>query len=120
MAGTHGKYWDWDCDLKDVSHGHCFTGNYDGAEQDFATCSGLILEQRLFRDEQLIEMIHDMPNTKRARRTDCGVPYIVFRLDRCICQNGGVKGTYSALLLTGTCISDSHWLSSSLFQTPSI
>ena len=32
----------------------------------------------------------------------------------------GAPKNYSALFLTGTCISDSHWLSSSLFQTPSI
>ena len=30
------------------------------------------------------------------------------------------KRGYTVFLLTGTCISESHWLSSSLFQTPSM
>ena len=62
LAGTQGKYgvefvtWDWDYDRKGLSHGHYFSGNYEGAKQDFATRSGLIPEQRLFKDEQLVEI----------------------------------------------------------------
>ena len=39
LAGTNSKYgvqfvtWDWDHDRKGVSHGHYFTGNYDGASR---------------------------------------------------------------------------------------
>ena len=62
LAGVQGKYGtefitrDWDHDHKGVSHGHYFTGNYEGAKQDFATRSGLIDEQQLFNDQQLIEI----------------------------------------------------------------
>lgn len=65
---------------------------------------------------------HGLPNTKRTRRTDCGVSegVIVFKRDRCASHIGRVKRIYTVFLLTGTCISDSHSLSSSLFQTPSI
>jgi hypothetical protein len=72
LAGTHGKYgvefvtWDWDHDRKGVSHGHYFTGNYEGAKQDFATRSGLIPEQKLFRDEQLIEIYRCCADTLEA------------------------------------------------------
>lgn len=43
-------------DIVYLSHGHYFTGNYVGAKQGFATRSGLIPEQWLFKDEQLIEI----------------------------------------------------------------
>ena len=72
LAGTHSKYgvqfvtWDWDYDRKGVSHGHYFTENYEGAKQDFATRSGLIPEQRLFKDEQLIEIYRCCADTLDA------------------------------------------------------
>ena len=72
LAGTHSKYgvqvvtWDWDYDRHGVSHGHYFTGNYEGAKQDFATRSGLIPEQRLFKDEQLIEIYRCCADTLDA------------------------------------------------------
>lgn len=72
LAGTNSKYgvqfvtWDWDHDRKGVSHGHYFTGNYDGAKQDFATRSGLISEQQLFKDEQLIEIYRCCADTLDA------------------------------------------------------
>ena len=62
LACTHGESgvefvtWDWDFDRDGVSHGHYFGGDYKGAKQDFATRSGLIPEQRIFTDEQLIEI----------------------------------------------------------------
>lgn len=72
LAGTSSKYgvqfvtWDWDHDRKSVSHGHYFTGNYEGAKQDFATRSGLISEQQLFKDEQLIEIYRCCSDTLDA------------------------------------------------------
>ena len=72
LAGTHGKYgvefvtWDWDHDHKGLSHGHYFTGNYEGAKRDFATRSGLIPEQQLFKDEQLIEIYRCCADTLDA------------------------------------------------------
>lgn len=72
LAGVHGKYgvefvtWDWDHNRKGVSHGHYFTGNYEGAKQDFATRSGLIPEQQLFQDEQLIEIYRCCADTLEA------------------------------------------------------
>ena len=72
LAGAHGKYgvefvtWDWDHDRKGLSHGHYFNGNYEGAKQDFATRSGLIPEQQLFNDEQLIEIYRCCADTLDA------------------------------------------------------
>ncbi len=72
LAGTQGKYgvefvtWGWDYDRKGLSHGHYFSGNYEGAKQDFATRSGLIPEQRLFKDEQLIEIYRCCADTLDA------------------------------------------------------
>ena len=72
LAGTQGKYgvefvtWDWDHDRKGLSHGHYFTGNYEGAKRDFATRSGLIPEQQLFKDEQLIEIYRCCADTLDA------------------------------------------------------
>ena len=72
LAGAHSKYgvqfvtWDWDHDRKGVSHGHYFTGNYEEAKQDFATRSGLIPEQLLFKDEQLIEIYRCCADTLDA------------------------------------------------------
>ena len=67
LAGCPSKYgtqfvtWDRDFDHKGVSHGHYYTGlyasgNYEAAKRDFATRSGLIPEQQVFREEQLIEI----------------------------------------------------------------
>ena len=72
LAGAHNKYgvefvtWDWDHDRKGLSHGHYFTGNYEGAKRDFATRSGLIPEQQLFKDEQLIEIYRCCADTLDA------------------------------------------------------
>ncbi len=84
LAGTQGKYgmefvtWDWDYDRKGVSHGHYFTGNYEGAKQDFATRSGLIPEQRLFKDEQLIEIYRCCADT-----LDAGLD-LTYEQEKCI------------------------------------
>ena len=72
LAGVQGKYgvefvtWDWDYDRKGLSHGHYFTCNYEGAKRDFATRSGLIPEQQLFKDEQLIEIYRCCADTLDA------------------------------------------------------
>ena len=72
LAGMNSKFgvqfvtWDWDYDRKGVSHGHYFTGNYEGAKRDFATRSGLISEQQLFKDEQIIEIYRCCSDTLDA------------------------------------------------------
>ena len=72
LAGTQGKYgvefvtWDWDHDHKGLSHGHYFTNDYEGAKRDFATRSGLIPEQQIFKDEQLIEIYRCCADTLDA------------------------------------------------------
>lgn len=72
LAGTQGKYgvefvtWDWDHDRKGLSHGHYFAGNYEGAKQDFAIRSALIPEQKIFKDEQLIEIYRCCADTLDA------------------------------------------------------
>lgn len=84
LAGTRGKYgvefvtWDWDHDRKGLSHGHYFTGNYEGAKRDFATRSGLIPEQQLFKDEQLIEIYRCCADT-----LDAGFD-LTFEQEKCI------------------------------------
>lgn len=84
LAGTHGKYgvefvtWDWDHDRKGLSHGHYFAGNYEGAKRDFATRSGLIPEQQLFKDEQLIEIYRCCADT-----LDAGFD-LTFEQEKCI------------------------------------
>ena len=66
LAGCQSKYgtqfvtWDRDFDHRGVSHGHYYTGlyasgNYEAAKRDFATRSGLIPEQQVFREEQLMQ-----------------------------------------------------------------
>ena len=75
LAGIQSKYgvqfvtWDWSFDRKGVCHGHYYTGlyssgNYDAAKRDFATRSGLIPEQQVFREEQLID---------RRRNRQCNI-----------------------------------------------
>lgn len=72
LAATIGKFgalfvtWDWDHDRSGLSHGHYFTGDYIGAKQDFATRSGLISEQQLFKDEQRIEIYRCCADTLDA------------------------------------------------------
>lgn len=80
LAGCPSKYgtqfvtWDRDFDHKGVSHGHYYTGlyasgNYEAAKRDFATRSGLISEQQVFREEQLIEIY--LAIFKQASATPC-------------------------------------------------
>ena len=67
LAGIQRKYgvqfvtWDWSFDHKGVCHGHYYTGlyssgNYEAAKRDFTIRSGLIPEQQLFQEAQLIEI----------------------------------------------------------------
>ncbi len=68
----HSRYgvqfvtWDWDYDHTGVTFGHYFGGNYEGAKQDFATRSGLIKENLLFTEEQLIEIYRCCADTLDA------------------------------------------------------
>ena len=72
LAGMYSKYgvqfvtWERDHDGAGLHWGHYFSGNYDGAKQDFATRSGLIAEQQLFKDEQLIEIYRCCADTLDA------------------------------------------------------
>lgn len=72
LAGVQGRYgmefitWDWDHDRTGLSHGHYFIDNYEGAKRDFAIRSGLIPEQQLFTDEQLIEIYRCCADTLDA------------------------------------------------------
>lgn len=72
LAGMHSRYgvqfvtWDWDHEHTGVTFGHYFAGNYEGAKQDFATRSGLIKENQLFTEEQLIEIYRCCSDTLDA------------------------------------------------------
>ena len=60
LAGQLGKKgakfvtWEWDFDRRGVHAGHYHMENYEAAKLDFAVRAGLINEQRLFSDEQLV------------------------------------------------------------------
>ena len=62
LAGKYGKHgvefvtWNWHLFPPSVSHGHYYGTNYSDAKQDFAIRTGLVSEQRIFGDEQLIEI----------------------------------------------------------------
>lgn len=72
LAGMHSQYgvqfvtWERDHDGAGLHWGHYFSGNYGGAKQDFATRSGLISEQQIFKDEQLIEIYRCCADTLEA------------------------------------------------------
>lgn len=72
LAGMHSQYgvqfvtWERDHDGAGLHWGHYFSGNYNGAKQDFATRAGLISEQQLFKDEQLIEIYRCCADTLEA------------------------------------------------------
>lgn len=66
QCGVQFVTWSWDYDHTGVTLGHYFGGNYEGAKQDFATRSGLIKEQQLFTDEQLIEIYRCCSDTLDA------------------------------------------------------
>lgn len=72
LAGMYSKYgvqfvtWERDHDGAGLHWGHYFSGNYGGAKQDFATRSGLIAEQQLFKGEQLIEIYRCCADTLDA------------------------------------------------------
>ena len=86
LACTHGEFgvefvtWDWDFDRDGVSHGHYFGGDYRGAKQDFVTRSGLIPEQHVFTDDQLIEIYRCCADT-----LDAGI-YLTNEQAECICS----------------------------------
>ena len=50
--------WQYDYDRTGVMWGHYFETNYEGAKQDFAVRAGLIEEQKLFSEEELV-VLHD-------------------------------------------------------------
>ena len=72
LAGMYSKHgvqfvtWERDHDGSGLHWGHYFSGNYEGAKRDFATRSGLIAEQQLFKDEQLIEIYRCCADTLEA------------------------------------------------------
>lgn len=62
LAGKQTQYgvnfvtWDWSYDRTGVNHGHYYMENYRGAKEDFIVRSGLLLRERLFTQEQLVEL----------------------------------------------------------------
>ena len=72
LAGMHTRYgvqfatWDWDLDGAGVHWGHYHGNSYAAAKEDFAVRSGLIPEQKLFKNEQLIEIYRCCADTLDA------------------------------------------------------
>lgn len=62
LAGIPSKYgvqfvtWQWSYDRASLWQGHFYGNNYAGAKQDFAIRAGLIEKNRLFSDEQFVEV----------------------------------------------------------------
>ena len=54
--GVQFVTWDWDFDRKGVSHGHYYNGDYEGAKTDFVMRSGLVPQNQLFSEAQLVEI----------------------------------------------------------------
>ena len=48
--------WIWDHDRTEVSHGHYYEEDFQGAKQDFAVRSGLISKAQLFLPEELTQL----------------------------------------------------------------
>ncbi len=72
LAGALSKHgvefvtWEWGFNREGVSQGHYYNMNYAAAKQDFAIRSGLISGQRVFEDEQLIEIYRCCADTLDA------------------------------------------------------
>ncbi len=72
LAGAFSKHgvefvtWEWGFNREGVSQGHYYNMNYAAAKQDFAIRSGLISGQRVFEDEQLIEIYRCCADTLDA------------------------------------------------------
>lgn len=54
--GIHFVTWDWNFDHTALNQGKYFQADYEDAKQNFAIRSGLIPEQKIFDQEQLIEI----------------------------------------------------------------
>lgn len=61
--GVQFVTWDWDFDRSGVSHGHYYMENYKGAKQDFTIRANLVPKQRIFNEEQLIEVFRCCEDT---------------------------------------------------------
>ena len=69
LAGRETQYgykfvtWERDYDGNGVIWGHYYIDNYTDAKQDFAIRAGLIEKQRLFTNEQLIDIYQSVNDT---------------------------------------------------------
>lgn len=72
LAGAFSKHgvefvtWEWGFNREGLSQGHYYNMNYAAANEDFAIRSGLVPEQRIFEDEQLIEIYRCCADTLGA------------------------------------------------------
>lgn len=72
LAGMNSRFgvqfatWDWDLDGAGVHWGHYHGNSYEAAKEDFAVRSGLIPDQKLFKNEQLIEIYRCCADTLDA------------------------------------------------------
>ena len=95
LAGHHSRYgvqfvtWDWSYNKMGLTQGH-YMSDYEAAKRDFAVRAGLVDKNRLFSDEQLVEMyrcIHETLESEypitaerekllkdTAYQIECGVP----------------------------------------------
>lgn len=61
--GVQFVTWDWDFNRSGLSHGHYYMENYEGAKQDFTIRANLVPKQRVFSEEQLIEVFRCCEDT---------------------------------------------------------
>ena len=72
LAGRETQYgykfvtWERDYDGTGVMWGHYYMDNYADAKQDFAVRAGLINEQRIFTDKQLMDIYQSVNDTFEA------------------------------------------------------
>ncbi len=64
--GIHFVTWDWNFDHTALNQGKYFQADYEDAKQNFAIRSGLIPEQKIFDQEQLIEIYQCCSDTLDA------------------------------------------------------
>jgi len=64
--------WKYTYDRKGVTLGHYYHNDYEGAKEDFAVRSGLINEQKLFKDKELQVIYHTLEQGRRY------IPFLAF------------------------------------------
>ena len=74
--------WEWDYGRSAVYAGHFFSDNYEAAKQDFAVRAGFVNGQRLFSDQQRVNLRWRAMRSSHLRKKSC---FAAFRSRSRIC-----------------------------------